>query len=371
MRILVWILVFAANAVYATPPTQFASEVLGQDIQLSIRLPDSYNHSDDSQYPVLLVMDGGSHLAHLEGNILFMSQFAMIPEFIVVGVPSVDRIRYFTPTEAKGFEGRSGQAGKYLSMLSDELLPFLHSHYRASDYTALFGHSLSGLFVSQVALNHNGEFNAYLAVSPSLWWDDQWLVKHSKLALKKPLTGYWYLSMATEGGEMQTAFDAQIQVLSRHAPKSLRWQQEQFSNETHDSVPLQSSINALRDLFSDYNAVPEIDVMPLAEIKRFYQNAKDQFNNHVFSLNEQQYIVYGAKAIYEGHPQWGQEILAEGVARYPRSDNLWDTLAFAYERLGEKDKAKAAVSKALALAQHNNSRWLTTITKNHQRISAL
>lgn len=51
---------------------------------------------------------------------------------------------------------------------------------------ALFGHSLSGLFVLHALFNHPGGFQRYIATSPSIWWDDRAILRDADRFLALP-----------------------------------------------------------------------------------------------------------------------------------------------------------------------------------------
>ena len=54
------------------------SERLSETTTIRIALPETYRHSSDYEYPLLLVMDGSTQFNHIAGNIEFMSTFAEI-----------------------------------------------------------------------------------------------------------------------------------------------------------------------------------------------------------------------------------------------------------------------------------------------------
>ncbi len=69
---------------------------------------------------------------------------------------------------------RNGGAGTFLAFLIDALRPEIAARYPATDGADqyLFGHSLGGLFAAHALLTRPDSFSAFIASSPSLWWDD-------------------------------------------------------------------------------------------------------------------------------------------------------------------------------------------------------
>ena len=371
MRLVLVLIFFFSTAVFAqTDKTVIHSEILNDDINLQIHLPDTYAHSNDFNYPVLIVLDGSTQFEHVAANVGFLSTYAIIPEMITVGVSSDQRMKYFTPTQIDKFKDSSGGAEQFRQFLEQELLSELGKKYRTSDYQILTGHSFAGLFSSYVAMTPNSQFDAVISISPSLWWDSNWLVLKSAELLQakraKPLR--WFLSMASEPNEMASAFAAQIKQLqdglgansTGNASKQLHWFYKHFPDETHDSTPLVGNIEALKTLFAGWNAVPEIAVMPLKDLKHFYRQKSAEFG-YEFPLFAQHYNVYGLKATYEQKTAWGVEILAEGTRAFPNSEVLWDSLATAYDLDGQLEQAIKASDKAVLLAKQTDSVFLNEI----------
>lgn len=376
MRLMILLSFFLTNCVLAqTDKFAIHSDILQDDFILQLQLPDTYHHSDTFNYPILVVLDGTTQFEHIAANVSFLSTFAIVPEMIVVGVSANDRLRYFTPTEVDKFKDRSGDAPRFKQFLEQELLSLLADKYRTADYQLISGHSLSGLFSSYIAMSQETVFDAAISISPSLWWDDNWLVLQSpqRLAAKRTKPVRWFLSMAREPDEMANAFALQIkqlqaQKLADKADAKLYWSYQTFNDETHDSTPLTGNVAAIKSLFSNWNAIPEIAVMPLGDLKAFYQKKSIEFG-YVFSLSAHQYNVYGLKATYEQQTAWGVEILEEGVATFPHSEILWDSLATAYDLADMPEKARQASDKAVVLAKQHDSIFLSDILAQARRLA--
>lgn len=116
----------------------------------------------------------------------------------------------------------------------------------------------------------------------------------------------------------------------------------------------------LQAIFSDWNAVPEIDIMPLSNLIKFYEDKAKEFG-YAFPLSAHQYNVYGLKATYEDKPAWGVEILEKGTETFPNSEILWDSLATAYSLNKNLPDALIASERALELAVANNSIFIAEI----------
>jgi len=137
----------------------------------------------------------------------------------------------------------------------DEVRPYIDRQYRSSPFAILAGTSLSGLFVIDAFVNHPNSFNAYLAASPSLWWDKNAVVHRAEKALQKPLTRstFLYISLCNGDSEQLRSsareFEAEIK---KRLPDSLHTQYLDIAGETHNSSPLKSFYAGLQWLYSDW-----------------------------------------------------------------------------------------------------------------------
>ncbi|MFV0531502.1 MAG: alpha/beta hydrolase [Flavobacteriales bacterium] len=167
------------------------SAVLNEEREISIQLPKHYNdpNFDKASYPVLYVLDGEFHFQLVASIERFNTDFLYRPhpEMIIVGIKNTDRTRDLTPTnfviEDKNGETRfksSGGADNFIKFISEELKPFINSNFRTSGYDILHGHSFSGLFTVYTLTKHPELFKSYIAIDPSLWWDNRYVFKQAE-----------------------------------------------------------------------------------------------------------------------------------------------------------------------------------------------
>ena len=143
-----------------------------------------------------------------------------IEPLIIVGIYNAgkDRINEYTPAEDAKYK-MGGKADLYGRMLVEELKPFIDSHYRTKKdarHTGLGGSSLGGLLALSLGLWFPNVFTRLIAMSPSVWWDDQAIVKMvSELDRKLPLK-IWLDTGTNEPGweRARTLCAAQERALS-------------------------------------------------------------------------------------------------------------------------------------------------------------
>ena len=344
----------------ASTSFQFYSERLSETTTIRVALPETYRHSSDYEYPLLLVMDGSTQFNHVAGNIEFMSTFAEIPDMIVVGVSANSRLLNFTHTELEQFAGRSGGAENYTKFLFEELLPKLREEYRIASHVTVTGHSLSGLYSAYLALNHADVIQAAISISPSLWWDDFAILNDLANLTAESDKVRWFASMASEPDEMAEGFDSLQAALGKLADSNLTWELRRFPDETHDSTPLIGNVMGLRSVFRSFNAVPQIEVKSLEQLHSYYADYAE-ITDYKLPMSVHQYNVYGLKAAYEGQLAWGVEILEAGTQSFPYSEILWDSLATAYTMNDNPTAALNASEKAVEYAEKHSSKYLSEI----------
>ncbi|HEX3768979.1 MAG TPA: alpha/beta hydrolase-fold protein, partial [Puia sp.] len=160
------------------------SAILKEYRKIWIYIPDGHTRNKGLHYPVVYLLDGESHFYSVAGMIQQLSEIngnTVCPQMVVIAILNTDRTRDLTPTHVlHGIYGRyetSGGAENFTGFIGKELMPYIEAHYPVAPYRTLIGHSFGGLFVINTLINHTDMFNAYIAIDPSLWWDNQKLMK--------------------------------------------------------------------------------------------------------------------------------------------------------------------------------------------------
>lgn len=159
------------------------SEKVGVTYKLYIGLP--YNFDSTKTYPVIFLLDPEYSFAIAKNITDHLVERNDMEDVILAGIGykvdnyRLNRTRDYTPTHTlEGGYGpelqkHSGGGPKFLDFLERELFPFIESKYGKIKNKTLVGHSFGGLFTSWTLLHRPHLFDQYIAVSPSLWYDDQ------------------------------------------------------------------------------------------------------------------------------------------------------------------------------------------------------
>jgi predicted alpha/beta superfamily hydrolase len=79
-------------------------------------------------------------------------------------------------------------------MLVEELKPFIDSEYRTltdAGNTGLGGASLGGLVSLYLGLRHPTVFGKLAVISPSVWWDNNLIIRQVKALNSRPAARIW------------------------------------------------------------------------------------------------------------------------------------------------------------------------------------
>jgi len=240
------------------------SSALADAREVWIALPDDYKTSG-ARYPVLYLLDAGWHFLPAVAAVRGLAETSYIanhhvPRLIVVGIVNRDRNRDDTPTHCVAQHGMSfptsGGADAFLAFMRDELVPLVDEHFRTEPYRILAGWSLGGLFAMYALLEKPDVFGAYLAISPSLWWDDRVLVgRATELAGDGTVRERDLVVTIGTGEEGGLCYDAVHELVRRwnQTPlPGLAFSFVEIPGEDHNHGPFKAYVDGLRALFSDW-----------------------------------------------------------------------------------------------------------------------
>ncbi|MBO6880077.1 alpha/beta hydrolase-fold protein [Winogradskyella sp.] len=161
------------------------SKTLNEQRQFFVQFPQDYDEKSDKKYPVAIILDG-EFLLPTVNNFQGYYSGGFTPEMILVGISNLkNRTRDLTTstiTENYGmpYNRENGEASNFIKFIEDEFIPHIEKIYPVTNYRTLIGHSYGGLFTIYTFLYHLNLFSNYIAIDPSLDWDNQKLVKASQ-----------------------------------------------------------------------------------------------------------------------------------------------------------------------------------------------
>lgn len=365
------------------------SNTLNEQRHFWVQLPENYDPEGSVAYPVVYVLDGSVLLPTLET--VYENYWGhYLPHMILVGISNrTSRTRDLTTsdiTERRGatMEQANGGAETFTQFIATELMPYVDANYLTTSYRTLIGHSYAGLFTINTLIHHPELFTNYLAIDPSLDWDDQKLLKQAKAKLKtenfkgKAL----FVSLAAEQLHMQneavtlenvmedtsefSLFARSIIDFSQFAEtqkqNGLHFSWQVYPNDLHGTVPLPSMRDGLVFMFewyqfkspqkyNDPNAtVAELEALLDAQEKILTEN----FGYPTPPMIEELFNGYGYMHLQMGMPDKAKLFFQKNIDYYPKSANAYDSMADYYESQDNTSEALKCVTKAYELSGNEN-----------------
>jgi predicted alpha/beta superfamily hydrolase len=334
------------------------SQVLAEDRTILVALPKGY-HDSEKRYPVLYVLDGEFFFYQAQAAVQFLSECTYIrthpiPQMIVVGIVNVDRNRDYTPTHAP-IQGElryptSGGARKFFEFFQSELIPRINARYRTQPYRILSGWSFGGLFTVHTYLENPDAFSAYLAISPSLWWEQDGIIKKARDAVThdnrniKPLV---VTLGALEGGDMDRSVRRGfIPLFQSNKSKASAFTSIEMDDREHYFSPYVAFFDGLRALFDEWALPQERLSGGLTSVKEFYQELSNKAGYPV-EIPESAYQALIGSLISKDKNLDALEIARLLVDRYPMSSRAHKTLGVMLLRIGDESGAKAQFERAI------------------------
>ncbi len=232
------------------------SKVLGEARRINVYTPPGYADAPGASFPIVYMPDGGEQedFPHVTETIDAAVRAHAMRGVIVVGIENTERRRDMTgPTQVESdrkIAPRVGGSANFRAFIRDELMPTMRGRVRGDGTTAIVGESLAGLFVVETFLHEPQLFDTYIAISPSLWWNDRELVRRAATSLKGPGRPARTLFLTVAGDDDRNdAIAAFAGVLKTDAPPGLTWFFEPMPSEHHDTIYRASSPRAFRRLF--------------------------------------------------------------------------------------------------------------------------
>lgn len=235
---------------------RLASSVMGAPREINVWLPPGHAEGGRS-YPVLYVLDGGQDqdFHHISGLAQLGTVNGTTRDVIVVGIASVDRrnelaLRSSNP-ELVATYPTQGHSARFRRFLAEEVLPFVEATFPTDGTGVLMGESLAGLFVVETMLKEPTLFDAYVAVSPSLWWDDGALARQAGDLLRSEprIPRTLILSIEGDRGESDPAIRSLVDGFHLGILDGQELIYDHRPTDTHATIYHGAALSAFRTLF--------------------------------------------------------------------------------------------------------------------------
>ena len=360
------------------------SKTLSESRDFWVQIPENYNPKSTEKYPVVYILDGSVHLntVHVLQNYYSGGYF---PEMILIGISNrTNRTRDLTTSQVKIFQGtemdeNTGGAEKFTQFIENELIPYIDNSYATTSYRTLIGHSYGGLFTINTLINHPHLFNNYLAIDPSLDWDNQKLLNEVKIKLQNEdfsskslfmsLSGQLHMqnSNITIDNVMQNTSDFTLFARSnitfsniiRGNPNSeLSFDWKFYPRDLHGTISFPSIMDGLISIFEWYQMentdkinsfdTPKEELLSIIEYRA--KKLQTHFGYPIPPYPEELLNMSGYMNMDMQQPEKAKMYFGLTIEYYPNSANAYDSMADYYDSQKEYDNALKYVNKAFDLS---------------------
>ena len=160
---------------------------------------------------------------------------------MLVGIENTQRRRdltgYTDVAKDKEIAPVVGGSEKFRAFINNELFPSINKQYRTTNKKGIIGESLAGLFVTETFLLNSDMFNFYIAFDPSLWWNNQYLLKVADEKLMNFPSSekrFWFAGSSAE--DISSAAGQLHQILAAKKIQNLAFKYSNEHNEKHNTI---------------------------------------------------------------------------------------------------------------------------------------
>ncbi len=363
------------------------SKVLEESRQFYVQLPEDYDREDTKKYPVVYILDGDVLLPTLSIVQDYYSG-GFTPEMILVGISNAEnRTRDLTTSKDEQpvriqSTTQNGEGNNFVRFIQEELIPIVESKYRVTSYRTLIGHSYGGLFAMHVLIHYPDLFDNYIAIDPSLDWDNRQLLSEAKeilpfvdysnkslfislngqLHMQKPeMTIANVMKDSTDFTSFSRANLAFSDLIKEHADNGLAYEWKFYPRDLHGTIPFPSMMDGLISVFEWFQMEdvhkfnnPESTINELRSLMQYRANKlEEHFGNVVPPYPDFLLNVLGYMSMDIGQMAKAKMFFEFVIEFYPDSANAYDSMADYYERNGDFVSALANVQKAYNIKQED------------------
>ncbi len=348
-----------------------------------VQLPADYSPTKNQKYPVVYVLDGEVLLPTVN-NVQNFYSGGFTPEMILVGISNdKNRMRDLTTSKViemygMPFEQENGEAANFSKFIETELIPFVENKYPVTNFRTLIGHSYGGLFAIYTLIHHPYLFANYLAIDPSLDWDNQKLLKeaqdilssndYQRKSLFMSLGGQlnWQDSTITIDNVMQDTTDLTLfarsniafsNLVNQNTKNGLFFDWKFYPKDLHGTIAFPSIMDGLISVFQWYQMenTDKINSFDTSKeelfgiIKYREEKLKEHFGYSEPPYPEELLTMSGYMNMDMNQPEKAKMYFELAIEFYPNSPNTYDSMADYYERNNDYDNALKFVTKAFEI----------------------
>jgi hypothetical protein len=218
------------------------------------------------------------------------------------------------------------------------------------------GHSLGGITTINALYTMPETFNAYVAIDPSLWWDNRVLLKQAREKFSKPgfagKTLYVAQANTIQPGDtaMNVHYNSIVQfnsILESYNSSGIKYAFKYYPNDSHGSVPMIAEYDALRFIFDSYNMSLPLAVERSDYVTEHFARVSAALG---YKMDPPEPMVSLVAAVAFGRDSTaGLRLLELNTRLYPTSANAHTALGDYWMAKKDSRQARGHYERALAL----------------------
>jgi len=357
-----------------------SSKALAKEHDIDIYLPSGYEtDSEQVSYPVIYTLDGWTLSQGISGVVGHLGNTAGMPKAIVVALHTDNIWRYLpkTHTHDSGWNlGRSpNDIAPYMQFISDELIPYVESNYRANDFRVLIGMSPTAILALHTFLEEPELFDAHFLFAAvdifSLGFSEHSnladsLIMHLQQNPKRK--GHLYIASAVSDTKDEPKYHQNLERLNKeikpYISDSFKFKAELIAEFDHYPMAIPGLLSAINFTFPSEELQQFLPLMEkpgnaLENIDKHYQMLSAKFG---FKISPAPDLHRNGSCLRSvGYRLLGQERSDEAVDIFnrwtelsPKEANAFDSLADALESDNKLKLAIQARQQAVNLAKQQN-----------------
>ena len=333
----VFLLLILLSPMYALAgPVKYAdsfiinSKAFGEEREIMVALPDTYESSPSSVYPVIYVVRGQLDMLSVIASLDMLS--TEVPEFIVVGITGMGEFR---PTD-------TGEQSQFSQLVHNEGIPHINKEYRTAPYSILVGHSGAGRFVMNDWFTRGRDFNEYYLISSSPGNKQE---REQAISIKDEdvqKKGKLLVSISNEKNNARAMFDEfkSIEALSN----SVRF--IEFPKETHMSGRIPTIIAGLRQSFDNWSPSQDIQSGKFELLQNHYQGLSQQYGFNVDVPLETMKRLSGFDSMSGDEAKWqnAAKVVDYALTKNPDNADEFFNIVDQVVSFGQIDASKRLIS---------------------------
>ncbi|QQE85844.1 alpha/beta hydrolase [Pseudomonas putida] len=269
--LMIWLgTLLLASLAHAAPVTLDGTEqwsmtsAEGREYRIMISLPEG-DVPWTGGYPVIYLLDGNAYFPafHAAKRAQDRLRGAIL---VAIGYPSDTPLDFerrafdlSPPQPAERNKPPQGGQDLFLDFIEKRLMPKVNARFKVDqDQRSLIGHSFGGMFGVYALFTRPQLFQHVIAISPSLWWRDRYLMAHERTFTRRAHAGqldltHSSLTLLIGDREMPQeiqdarALQLRLEALSQYG---LRSDFQLEAGEDHMSVPFRVPTRVLDELIS-------------------------------------------------------------------------------------------------------------------------